>query len=86
MSIGLELLGIAPVEPSATATPEGDGHEIGDADQAIPVPPRLAALQAQRHSIRAALEASGGNWAQAARSRGIDASNLHKLAHRLGLK
>ncbi|TFH87665.1 nitric oxide reductase transcriptional regulator NorR [Billgrantia azerbaijanica] len=42
--------------------------------------------QAQRHAIRAALAASGGRWAEAARRLAIDPSNLHKLARRLGIK
>ena len=45
------------------------------------------AVQAcQRQHIHAALAQHQGNWAQAARSLGLDASNLHKLAKRLGLK
>ncbi len=40
----------------------------------------------QRECIRAALQRHDGNWAGAARALGIDASNLHKLARRLGLK
>uniref|UniRef100_UPI0035AE4771 helix-turn-helix domain-containing protein n=1 Tax=Ideonella dechloratans TaxID=36863 RepID=UPI0035AE4771 len=50
------------------------------------LPPRQAARQAQAQSIRAALDAAQGNWAQAARALGVDPSNLHKLARRLGLK
>lgn len=41
---------------------------------------------AQRHAIRQALSRHADNWAAAARQLGIDASNLHKLARRLGLK
>jgi anaerobic nitric oxide reductase transcription regulator len=88
VAIGLELLGLTPLEPSPLATRQ-DVHEPGiDGGEGAegPVPPRLAAQQAQRHSVRTALEAAGGNWAQAARLLGIDASNLHKLARRLGLK
>jgi anaerobic nitric oxide reductase transcription regulator len=48
--------------------------------------PRDAARQAQRRSIRDALDAAGGNWARAARALDTDPSNLHKLARRLGLK
>jgi len=47
-------------------------HEIVDASQ--------------RAAIRQALERHGHNWAAAARQLGVDASNLHKLARRLGLK
>lgn len=48
--------------------------------------PREAARAAQRESIRRALDGAQGNWARAARTLGMDASNLHKLARRLGLK
>ena len=40
----------------------------------------------QRQAIRRALDAHQGSWAGAARALEIDASNLHKLARRLGLK
>ncbi len=40
----------------------------------------------QRQAIVRALEASGENWAQAARLLDVDPSNLHKLARRLKLK
>ena len=53
--------------------------------------PGMAGLRAQverfeRSLVRQALQAAGGNWAEAARWLGIDASNLHKLAKRLGVK
>ena len=47
---------------------------------------RAAVEAAQRLCIAAALEQSGNNWAAAARTLDLDASNLHKLAQRLGLK
>lgn len=40
----------------------------------------------QRDLIRSAVESHSGNWAAAARQLGINRSNLHKLALRLGLK
>ena len=40
----------------------------------------------QRQAIRQALAQQQDNWAAAARQLGLDASNLHKLARRLGLK
>ncbi|WP_069385055.1 nitric oxide reductase transcriptional regulator NorR [Halomonas caseinilytica] len=51
----------------------------------------LEALQAivarsQRQAIHHALERAGGNWSAAARLLEVDASNLHKLARRLGIK
>lgn len=42
--------------------------------------------RSQRHAIRHALERTGGNWSAAARLLKVDASNLHKLARRLGIK
>lgn len=47
---------------------------------------REAVDQTQRACIEQALQSHGGNWAQAARQLGVDASNLHKLARRLGCK
>lgn len=49
-------------------------------------PLAIAVDECQRHKIRQALEHCGGNWASAARLLGVDSSNLHKLARRLGLK
>ena len=40
----------------------------------------------QRQAIHQALTNSRNNWAEAARSLGTDASNLHKLARRLAVK
>jgi anaerobic nitric oxide reductase transcription regulator len=40
----------------------------------------------QRQAIRQALVLHQDNWAAAARQLGLDASNLHKLARRVGLK
>ncbi|WP_442597099.1 nitric oxide reductase transcriptional regulator NorR [Parapusillimonas sp. JC17] len=49
-------------------------------------PLRLTLENTQKACIQRALDASGGNWAQAARMLDIDASNLHKMARKLGLK
>jgi anaerobic nitric oxide reductase transcription regulator len=49
-------------------------------------PLREAIDTCQRQSIQSALEQHRGHWANAARQLGLDASNLHKLARRLGLK
>ncbi len=40
----------------------------------------------RRDCITQALRTHGGNWVLAARQLGVDASNLHKLARRVGLK
>ena len=68
------------------------------ANASTPAPPTPAAAPAttatlrdaidacQRQAITTALDSHQGNWAQAARALDLDASNLHKLARRLGLK
>lgn len=50
------------------------------------VPLREVVAASQRDAIRAALARHEHSWAAAARALGVDASNLHKLARRLGLK
>ncbi len=50
------------------------------------LPLREAIDACQREAIARALEASGENWAQAARLLELDPSNLHKLARRLKMK
>ncbi|MEW6753406.1 MAG: nitric oxide reductase transcriptional regulator NorR [Candidatus Latescibacterota bacterium] len=50
------------------------------------VPLSQAVADFERRYIWAAVEASGGNWAAAARSLGTDRANLHRLGRRLGLK
>src|SRR3569623_554244 len=40
----------------------------------------------KRERLRAALERTHGNWAEAARQLGLDRGNLHRLATRLGLR
>ena len=45
-----------------------------------------AVEQFQRQLIRRTLTSSNNNWAEVARKLELDASNLHKLAKRLGLK
>lgn len=47
---------------------------------------REAVEQSQRQAITAALESTQGNWSAAAKTLGVDASNLHKLGKRLGIK
>jgi len=63
----------------------------GPAPQAATAEPvaatlRQAVADSQRSAIRAALALHDGNWARAARTLDVDASNLHKLARRLGMK
>ena len=67
----------ASVIPAEVAVSES-GKELPNLKQAVE--------QTQRSLIRQALHRTDQSWAQAARLLGIDASNLHKLAGRLGLK
>jgi len=75
----LDLDAHANAAPPAPPTPEA-------APPAAEGPLRDAVDACQRQCIQAALAQHGGNWAQAARALDVDASNLHKLARRLGLK
>lgn len=59
---------------------------VQPAAQADIVSLREAVDASQRQAIIRALEASGENWARAARMLDVDPSNLHKLARRLKLK
>ena len=67
-------------------------HALDEAAQAAASPPatavplRDATDACQRQCITQALARHQGNWAQAARALDVDASNLHKLARRLGVK
>ncbi|MDD2711507.1 MAG: nitric oxide reductase transcriptional regulator NorR, partial [Simplicispira sp.] len=84
--LDLDALGSAPVtEPTPTADP------APPPEPQAPVPAAGASLRSavddcQRRAILAALATQQGNWAQAALQLGVDASNLHKLARRLGVK
>jgi len=46
---------------------------------------REAIEELKRAAVAQTLEETGGNWAEAARRLGMDRSNLHHMAHRLGL-
>ncbi|MFT4174815.1 MAG: nitric oxide reductase transcriptional regulator NorR [Rhodocyclaceae bacterium] len=75
---------------------DGEGVEPhARAPQAVAEPPlasgpvttlRDAVDHSQRVAIGQALARRDRNWARAARDLGVDASNLHKLAKRLGIK
>ncbi|MDX5299285.1 MAG: nitric oxide reductase transcriptional regulator NorR [Gammaproteobacteria bacterium] len=93
ISRGVERNAILSLEPGLL---DLDGLEAGapasiDTAQAAAVVPPLLALRdavddCQRRCIEAAYQRTQGNWAEAARLLGMDPSNLHKLARRLGLK
>ncbi|WP_119155911.1 nitric oxide reductase transcriptional regulator NorR [Caldimonas tepidiphila] len=84
VSLGVELLDIerggAAPEPAVAAGSPGR-------PPAAPAGPLKELVErTQRDAIASALSLHHGNWAAAARALELDASNLHKLARRLGLK
>jgi anaerobic nitric oxide reductase transcription regulator len=81
VTLDADMLDLDTAVPQQPATPLPQARV---AQQALSL--REAVDTCQRECIRAALQQHGNNWAQAARTLGIDASNLHKLARRLGLK
>ncbi|MDX1265925.1 MAG: nitric oxide reductase transcriptional regulator NorR [Oceanisphaera sp.] len=87
----LDLVG-APHDSAGAAADTGGVPDSGSATDTItaggppPASLQLVINQAQRQAIEQALAHSKNNWAAAARLLDIDASNLHKLAKRLGLK
>ncbi len=73
------------------AMPAGDAGPVREQPLAgISMPPQASMNEvveaSQRQAIRQALTEHEGNWAAAARQLQLDASNLHKLARRLGIK
>ena len=78
----LDLQGMAlpPAAPPASADAQTGG--AGAAFTTL----RETVDDCQRQAIRRALAAHQGNWAKAAGALAVDASNLHKLARRLGIK
>src|SRR5690606_9783206 len=92
LTIGPELLDldITPPEPPAEASPQLVASEAAPpaaaTDPGAIAPLRDSVEACQRRAIGEALAATQGNWAQAARALGLDPSNLHKLARRLGMK
>lgn len=60
--------------------------ESGSSPPEVAVSLASATTAFQRRRIERTVEASGGNWAEAARRLGMDRGNLHRLARRLGLK
>jgi len=80
-----EVVGERPgVLSSATVSPQAS--EASHVPQAPGLGLRMQVEQLERRLVHEALQVSGGRWAEAARRLGIDASNLHKLAKRLGVK
>ena len=74
----LDLDGVELPGDAAAAPDYGAGQPPASMQQIVE--------NSQRQAIRAALAQHQGNWAASARQLGLDASNLHKLARRVGLK
>jgi len=84
-----ELVVVAPQHLGVDLSlPAGsDEHKARAGFKTAPSKPLRAALEDfQRDLILSAVEENGGNWAAAARQLGVNRSNLHKLAKRLGVK
>jgi anaerobic nitric oxide reductase transcription regulator len=83
--VDAELLDVRPGRPWA------DARELPAAaprpDDAAELPSLASATDAfQRQLVRRAVARCEGNWSAAARALGVDRSNLHRTARRLGLK
>jgi anaerobic nitric oxide reductase transcription regulator len=72
----------APSGAAAEAEQAGSGQPLPHAGALLA--DRIAGFE--RDVILAAVKARDGNWAAAARDLGLDRSNLHHRARRLGLK
>ena len=83
VTLGAELLDLDDAPSSAASAASGPSAvPPAPADDAGTLRERVDACQ--RAAITQALAAHGGRWAAAARDLGVDASNLNKLARRLG--
>lgn len=83
LTLDTSQLGLLPLEAEVATV-------VAEATLGVPAMTELslkaAVDQFQRDLIRRTLSQQQDNWAQAARVLALDASNLHKLARRLGLK
>jgi len=77
-------------EHVASATLRDEPGQASPRPPRPPLPPGATLRDAlddyRRELIQGAVDASGGNWAAAARALGLQRSNLHRLAQRLGLR
>jgi anaerobic nitric oxide reductase transcription regulator len=71
-------VGKAPLCSDADSPPSDPGQAVAPLKQSVDA--------CQREQIRLALKQADNSWAAAARLLDLDASNLHKLARRLGMK
>lgn len=89
--LALETFDVAPHEHNASSSQDPSGPNAhrsteNNAPEQAEQSLRQATEFFQRKQIRVRLEQLNGNWAACARSLGLDTSNLHKLAKKLGLK
>ena len=93
LSVGVDHNSIATIDddtldltmPSVAATQRRDLQDtVLAANEDISL--RDAVEFTQKQMIRQALTLEDGNWSRAAKRLGVDSSNLHKLASRLGIK
>ena len=85
---GSDVIDIDVSHLDLSAGPATSAQPVEPASQAptsSPAPLRTRVEAFQRHTILAAVERHGGNWAAAARELGLHRSNLHHLAARLGI-
>ncbi len=83
------MIKIDAIELDPTAPPASSSIDARDA-----LPRKIArgqvtlrdAIEELKHdAVTQTLEETGGNWAEAARRLGMDRSNLHHMARRLGM-
>ena len=84
VTLEADMLGLHPVNDVGAVTKPD--RESDNTVEPMRVSLREAVATCQRQTISSALDASGGNWVKAAKKLNIDASNLHKLARKLGMK
>lgn len=78
-----DLDGMGQAAPPARVVPDAATAPATSGAPAVRL--RDAVEACERACVREALAAHEGNWSRAARQLGVDPSNLHKLARRLGI-
>ncbi len=82
--VATDFAGMVPLHQTSAAAQSTDNPATPPDVRSLSL--RQSTEAFQRKQIRQRIEEFKGNWANAARSLGIDTSNLHKLAKRLGVK
>jgi anaerobic nitric oxide reductase transcription regulator len=86
VTLKMDLLDLDSLELPEASAPQHAMPAVVQKDISPAISLRDSMAACQRQTIEQALAAHGGNWVRAARQLEVDASNLHKLARRLGLK